>query len=136
MRSPAIEGLMVRGLHLALKHVIHDMETKTLLMELRRCAIKRWVPCGDMDRWLKIPHSAKVQCGFRATPEECLYIRTCTNTDFGSKVSSKFTFVTFIEQGTVRPISLIYDVQHSKRYHVNCLFNPFLMEHSIFVSDF
>ena len=34
-------------------------------MELRRRAIKRWVPCGDMDRRLKIPHSAKV--------EECLY---------------------------------------------------------------
>ena len=22
---------------------------------------------------LKIPHSAKVECGFRTTPEECLY---------------------------------------------------------------
>ena len=42
-------------------------------MELRRRAIKRWVPCGDMDRRLKIPHSAKVECGFRTTPEECLY---------------------------------------------------------------
>ena len=30
-------------------------------------------PCGDMDRRLKIPHSAKAECGFRTTPEECLY---------------------------------------------------------------
>ena len=55
------------------KHVIHDMETRTLVMELRRRAIKRWVPCGDMDRRLKFPHSAKAECGFRTTPEECLY---------------------------------------------------------------
>ena len=40
---------------------------------IRRRAIKRWVPCGDMDRMLKIPHSAKVECGFRTTPEECQY---------------------------------------------------------------
>ena len=40
-------------------------------MELRRHAIKRWVPCGDMDRRLKIPHSAKVECGVRTTSEEC-----------------------------------------------------------------
>ena len=73
MRSPVIERLMVRGSQVAIKHVIHDMVTRTLLMELRRRAIKRWVPCGDMDRRLKIPHSAKVECGFRTTPEECLY---------------------------------------------------------------
>ena len=36
-------------------------------------AIKRWVPCGDMDHRLKIPHSAKAEYGFRTTPEECLY---------------------------------------------------------------
>ena len=42
-------------------------------VELRRRAIKRWVPCGDMDRRLKIPHSAKVECGFRTIPKECLY---------------------------------------------------------------
>ena len=48
------------------------MEARTLVMELRRRAIKRWVPCGDMDRRLKIPHSAKAECGFRTTPEECL----------------------------------------------------------------
>ena len=42
-------------------------------MELRRRAIKRWVPCGDMDCMLKIPYSAKVECGFRTIPEECLY---------------------------------------------------------------
>ena len=43
------------------------METGTLVMELRRRAIKRWVPCGDMDRRLKIPHSAKVECRFGTT---------------------------------------------------------------------
>ena len=42
-------------------------------MELRPHAIKRWVPCGDIDRRLKIPHSAKAECGFRTTPEDCLY---------------------------------------------------------------
>ena len=57
----------------ALKHVIHDMEARTLVMELRRCAIKRWVPCGDMDHRLEIPHSAKAERGFRTTPEKCLY---------------------------------------------------------------
>ena len=73
MRSPVIERLMVRGSQAALKYVIHDMEARTLVMELRRRAIKRWVPCGDMDCRLKIPHSAKAECGFRTTPEECLY---------------------------------------------------------------
>ena len=29
-------------------------------MELRRRAIKRWIPCGEMDRRLNIPHSAKL----------------------------------------------------------------------------
>ena len=60
-------------LQVALKHVNHNVETRTLVMELRRRPIKRWVPCGDMDRRLKIAHSAKVECGFRTTPEECLY---------------------------------------------------------------
>ena len=64
---------MVRGSQVALKHVIHDMVTNTLLMELRRRATKSWVPCGDMGRRLKIPHSVKGECGFRTTPEECLY---------------------------------------------------------------
>ena len=64
---------MVRDSQIALKHVIRDMEARTLVIELRRRAIKRWVPCGDMDRMLKIPHSAKAECGFRTTPEECLY---------------------------------------------------------------
>ena len=64
---------MVRGSQVALKHVIHDMEARTQVMDLRRRAIKRWVPCGDMDRGLKIPHLAKAECGFRTTPEECLY---------------------------------------------------------------
>ena len=73
IRSPVIERLMVRCSQVALKHVIHDMVTRTLVMELRRCAIKRWVPCDDMDRRLKISHSAKVECGFWTTPEECLY---------------------------------------------------------------
>ena len=48
---------MVQGSQVALKHVIHDMEVRTLVVELRRQAIERWVPCGDMDRRLKIPHS-------------------------------------------------------------------------------
>ena len=73
MRSPVIERLLVQGSQVALKHVIHDIETRTLVMEFSRCAIKRWVPCGDMDRRLKIPHSAKAECGFRKTLEECLY---------------------------------------------------------------
>ena len=73
MRSPVIERLMVRGSQVALKHAIHDIEARTLVMELRRRAIKRWVPCGDMDLRLMIPHSAKAECGFRTTPEECLY---------------------------------------------------------------
>ena len=60
IRSPVIERLMVRGSQVAIKHVIHDMEARTLVMELRRRAIKRWVP-------------AKAECGFRTTPEECLY---------------------------------------------------------------
>ena len=73
MRSPVIERLLVRGSQVALKHVFHDMEIRILVMELRRRAIKRWVSCSDMDRRLKIPHSAKVECGFRTTPEECPY---------------------------------------------------------------
>ena len=73
MRSPVIKRLMARGSQVALKHAIYDMEARTLGMELRRRAIKRWVPCGDMDRRLKIPHSAKAECGFRTTPGECLY---------------------------------------------------------------
>ena len=64
---------MVRGSQVALKHVFHDREARTLVMVLRRRAIKRWVHCGDMDRMLKIPHSAKVECGFRTPPGECLY---------------------------------------------------------------
>ena len=43
-------------------------------MELRRRAFKRWVPCGDMDRRLKISHAAKGECGFRTTLEEYLYM--------------------------------------------------------------
>ena len=73
MRSPVIERLMAQGSQVALKHVINDIETRTLVMELCRRTIKRWVPCGDIDRRLKILHSAKVECGFRTTPEECLY---------------------------------------------------------------
>ena len=73
MRSQVIEGLIARGSQVALKHVIHDMETRTLVIEMRRRAIKRWVPCGYMDRRLKIPHSAKIEYRFRTTPEESLY---------------------------------------------------------------
>ena len=35
MRSPEIERLMVRDSQEAHKHVIHDMETRTLVMELK-----------------------------------------------------------------------------------------------------
>ena len=73
MRSPVIERLIVRCSQVALKHVIHDMEARTLVMELRRRAIKRWVSCDDMDRRLKIPHLAKAECGLRTTPKECQY---------------------------------------------------------------
>ena len=72
MRSPVIKRLMVRGSQVAHKHVIHDIVTRKLVMELHRRAIKRWVPCGDMDRRLKILHSAKVEYGFGPTPEECI----------------------------------------------------------------
>ena len=47
-----------------LKHVIHNMEIKTLAMELRRLAVKRKALCGAMDHRLKISHSAKYECGF------------------------------------------------------------------------
>ena len=40
MRSTVIERFMVRGSHVAPKYVIHDMKTRTLVMKLRRCAIK------------------------------------------------------------------------------------------------
>ena len=74
MCSPVIERLMVRGSQLILKHVIHDMETRTLVMELRRRAVKRQVPCGDIYHRLKIPHSTKVGCGFQTTLGERLYV--------------------------------------------------------------
>ena len=64
MRSPVIERLMVRGSQVALKHVIHDMEARTLVIELRRRAIKRWDPCGDMDRRLKIPFQPRLSADF------------------------------------------------------------------------
>ena len=69
-----------------------------------------------------------------------LYVRTCTNADFRSKVLSKFTLSLLVNNELyvslwARPISLIYDVQHSKIYHVNCFFNPFLMKHSSFLFD-
>ena len=35
----------------------------SMVMELRRRTIIRWAPCGDMDRRLKIPHSAKADFG-------------------------------------------------------------------------
>ena len=73
MRSPVIKRLMVRSSQVALKHAIHDMKTRNIVVELRRRAFKRRVPCGDMDRRLKIPHTAKVECGFQITPEECQY---------------------------------------------------------------
>ena len=73
--------------------------------------------------------------------DDSLSLRTCTNTDFRIELSSTSTLSLLLNRELyvslwARPISLIYDVQHSKRYHVNCLFNLFLMEHYIFVSDF
>ena len=65
---------MVRGSQVALKHVIHDMETRALVMELRPRAIKIWVPCDDMDRRLESPHSAKAECGFRTIPRNAYTI--------------------------------------------------------------
>ena len=44
MRSPVIERLMVRGSYVALKHVIHDMEARTLVMELRGAQLKGGSP--------------------------------------------------------------------------------------------
>ena len=44
MRFSVIERLMVQGSQVALKHVIHDMETRTLVTELRRSAIKDGSP--------------------------------------------------------------------------------------------
>ena len=38
---------MVRGSQVALKHVINDMEARTLVMELRRRAIKRSGACPE-----------------------------------------------------------------------------------------
>ena len=73
MRSPVIERLMVRGSQVAHKHVFHDVEIRTVVTELPRRAIKRWVPCVDIDRRLKIPHSHKVECGFWITSEEYIY---------------------------------------------------------------
>ena len=70
-RNRKVDGSRLTSV--AIRHVIHDMEARTLVTELRRRAIKRWVPCGDMDRRLNIPHSPKAECGFRTTPEECLY---------------------------------------------------------------
>ena len=67
MRSPVIERLMIRGSQVALKHVIHHRVTRSQVMKMRRRAIKRWVPCGDMDRRFKIPHLAKVEYGFQTT---------------------------------------------------------------------
>ena len=57
------------------------MVTRKLLTELRRYAIKRWVPCGDMDRKdmdrrLKISQSAKVECGFRILPRNMIAVKS------------------------------------------------------------
>ena len=70
MRSPVIESLMVRGPQVALNHVIHDMETRTLVMELRRRAIKRWVPCDNMDR--RNTYTIAVQSAFSIRPHNTI----------------------------------------------------------------
>ena len=54
-------------------HCKHDALSSNRKVDGSRLTIKRWVPCSEMDRRLKIPHSAKAECGFRTTPEEWLY---------------------------------------------------------------
>ena len=53
-------------------HIFRKIFTRTLVIELRGRAIKRLAPCGNMDRRLKILHTAMVECRFQTTPEECL----------------------------------------------------------------
>ena len=58
---------MVRSSLVVLKHAYRDTGDKIAWGD----AIKRWIPCGDIDRMLKIPHLAND--GFRTTSETCLY---------------------------------------------------------------
>ena len=74
LRSPVIERLMFRDSQVALKHVIHDMETRTLVRELRRRAIKKWVNFVDMDRRLKIPHQPRLNADFGPLPRNAYTI--------------------------------------------------------------
>ena len=65
---------MVRGSQVALKHGINDMEARTLVMELRRHAIKRWVPCGDMDHMLRSLTQPRLSADFGQLPRNAYTI--------------------------------------------------------------
>ena len=117
MRSPVIERLMARGSQVALKHVIHNMVTRTLVMELRRRAIKRSVPCGGMDRRLKIPHSARVECGFRATPEECLYDSGLNGRQYRASSYNTIQYNT-IQYNTIQYNTIQYNTIQYKKTNV------------------
>ena len=69
MRSPVIKRLMVRGSQVALKHVIHDMETRTLVMELCRRQLKDRSPVVTWIAGQRSIAQPRLQCGFRTTPE-------------------------------------------------------------------
>ena len=51
-------------------------------MELRRHAIKKGVPCDDMNCKLKIPHSAKVGSGFGHFPKNVRYSNVTVRSTF------------------------------------------------------
>ena len=118
MRSPVIERLMVRGSQVALKHVIHDMVTRTLVMELRRCAIKRWVPCGDMDRKLKIPHSAKVECGFRILPRNAYMIAVQSAFSIGTHNTILYNTIQSLFHDLLQGPSLPCKVNHEQGVNI------------------
>ena len=65
--------------------VVVIVETRDVL---RRRTIKRWVPCDDMDRRLKIPHATKVVCGFRKPSEECLSLALLLGFDWPSSYNT------------------------------------------------
>ena len=98
MRSPVIERLMVRGSQVALTHVIHDMEARTLVMELRRRAIKRWVPCGDMDRRLKIPHQPRLSADFRQLPRNAYTIAVQSGHQYRASEYNTIQYNTILTQ--------------------------------------
>ena len=93
-------------------------------MELRRRAIKRWVPCGDMDRRLKIPHSAKVEKGFRTTPEEYLYDSDLISLQYKAHDTIQYNTIQYntiqyntIQYNTIQYNTIQYNtIQYNIRY--------------------